>query len=189
MLVVVVLPVGNSPAGNGADALAPNRGGVYEAYISAQYPTSIQEAWLSSSDEHPGWPRDPEVAARQGPIPPLGLIGTISQKGVFGRLTREGTYARHQGIWVSCLVNPDLGKPHVAYAVGRSAGNAVKRNRIRRQLRQLMAQREPVLRSAWYLVGVSNAEAATSFVQVQQSLSRALEVVHTRLDHVPGVAK
>jgi ribonuclease P protein component len=178
VLFVVVQLAGN-PADNGADALAPNRGGVYEANFSAEHPSAIQEAWVSAPDEYPGWPRGVEVAPGQGPPPPVGLIGRISQKGVFERLSREGTYARHDGLWVSCLQDPSLSRPHVAYAIGRSAGNAVKRNRLRRQLRHLMAARASTLRPAWYLVGVSSGASITP---VESRLAAALTLVHNRLD-------
>ncbi len=178
VLVVVVLSAG-FPGDNGADALAPNRGGVHEAYISAEQSSSSQEARVSASDEHPGRSCGAEVAPGQGPPPHLGLIGKISQKDVFGRLSREGSYARHLGLWVSCLDDPSLSGPHVAYAIGRSVGNAVRRNRLRRQLRHLMAGREASLRSAWYLVGIASGTAATP---LEPRLSVALTTVHARLD-------
>ena len=177
MLTVVVQSVGVL-ADEGADALAPNRGGVHEANFPAEQSPAIQEARFPPSHEHAGGPRGAEVASGQGPPPPLGLIGRISQKGVFGRLQREGTYARVDGLWVSCLDDPQLTIPHVGYAIGRSAGNAVRRNRLRRQLRHLMAARASTLRPAWYLVGLS-AGGATS--PLEPRLDAALERVHQRI--------
>jgi ribonuclease P protein component len=167
--------------------LAPNRGGVYEANISAQQSAAIEEARVSAPDEYPGWSCGAEVAPGQGPPPPLGLIGRISQKGVFGRLHREGTYARDHGLWVSCLEDASLDRPHVAYAIGKAAGNAVTRNRLRRQLRHLMAARETTLRRAWYLVGVGALDASTP---LDQCLDGVLGVAHRRIDQSsPKVSK
>jgi ribonuclease P protein component len=53
------------------------------------------------------------------------------------------------------------GEPRVAYAVGRSAGNAVRRNRIRRRLRAAVAQgKGQFTPGAAYLLG-GGAEVAT----------------------------
>jgi ribonuclease P protein component len=114
------------------------------------------------------------------------LIGRISQKDVFVRLQREGTYARIDGLWVSCLEDPTLTGPHVGYAIGRSAGNAVKRNRVRRQLRHLMTARASMLRPAWYLVGLAAGGAAAP---LDSRLDAALERVHQRLTTPPSPPK
>lgn len=58
------------------------------------------------------------------------------------------------------LLDPSLSRPHVGYAIGRSVGNAVTRNRARRRLRAALAARSSSLRPGWYVVGAS-AEVAT----------------------------
>lgn len=91
---------------------------------------------------------------------------------------------------MSCLADPSLEAPHVAYAIGRRAGNAVRRNRLRRQLRQIMAHREASLRPAWYLVGVTSTDQLSSWTALSEAASVVLETVHRRLDHAgSGVAK
>jgi len=63
-------------------------------------------------------------------------------------------------VWVR-RVDVGPGTPQVAYAVGRRAGNAVTRNRIRRRLRSVIADQLDALRPASaYLVG-ADADAAT----------------------------
>jgi len=50
--------------------------------------------------------------------------------------------------------SPPPAGPRVAYAVTRSVGNAVQRNRVRRRLRAAVAQHEPALApGAAYLFG------------------------------------
>jgi RNase P protein component len=43
----------------------------------------------------------------------------------------------------------------VAYAIGRKVGNAVERNRIRRQLRAIVRELAPHLRPGMYLIGIA----------------------------------
>lgn len=56
---------------------------------------------------------------------------------------------------LTCCRAADPGPPRVAYAIGRRAGGAVDRNRVRRRLRHVIAAHEAQLRPDWqYLVGV-----------------------------------
>jgi ribonuclease P protein component len=57
---------------------------------------------------------------------------------------------------LSCCRASQAGPPRVAYAVGRRAGGAVARNRIRRRLRHVVASHAEHLRpGCQYLVGAS----------------------------------
>jgi ribonuclease P protein component len=59
---------------------------------------------------------------------------------------------------LTCCPAATPGPPRVAYAVGRRAGGAVERNRIRRRLRRVVAAHEARLRSDHqYLVGAGSA--------------------------------
>jgi ribonuclease P protein component len=57
------------------------------------------------------------------------------------------------------LHDPTLSRPHVGYAIGRSVGNAVTRNRARRRLRAAFSARACSLRPGWYVVGAGSAVA------------------------------
>ena len=64
------------------------------------------------------------------------------------------------------------------------------RNRLRRQLRQIVAHREASLRPAWYLIGVTNTDQLSSWTALNEAMSVALETVHRRVDHTSaGVAR
>ena len=71
----------------------------------------------------------------------------------------------------------------MAYAIGRRVGNAVTRNRLRRQLRQIVVRQESALRPAWYLIGVSNTDQLLSWQALSEATATALGTVHRRLDH------
>jgi len=59
------------------------------------------------------------------------------------------------------LADPELDGPKVAFAIGRAAGNAVRRNRVRRQLRELI--RPYGLNPGLYLFGISRPADTTAF--------------------------
>jgi ribonuclease P protein component len=55
-----------------------------QAYVSAQQPTSPQDAWVSSQDAHPGRPGHPVFPAAQGPHP----VGRLTATRAFDRYLR-----------------------------------------------------------------------------------------------------
>ena len=59
------------------------------------------------------------------------------------------------------LADPVLEGPRVAFAVSRAAGNAVRRNRVRRQLREII--RNSPLSPGLYLFGLTRSADSTSF--------------------------
>jgi ribonuclease P protein component len=63
--------------------------------------------------------------------------------------------------------------PRVAYAVGRRAGGAVERNRIRRRLRAAVAAAEADLEPGAYLVGATEEAASLSPVALHRAVSEA----------------
>jgi ribonuclease P protein component len=55
------------------------------------------------------------------------------------------------------IADPSLSCPHVAYSIGRAHGHAVTRNRLRRRLQALLAERAGRLGPGWYLVSADPA--------------------------------
>lgn len=80
---------------------------------------------------------------------------------------------------VTCaIVGPPSEPPRVAYAVGRRAGGAVARNKIRRRLRAATrahaAELEP---GQAYLVGAAGSPAQTTYAALSDSLHAALRAL------------
>ena len=71
-------------------------------------------------------------------------------------------------------VDSSLPQPRVGYALGRAFGSAVSRNRLRRQMRALMAEREPKLAPGIYVFGASGRAKNLSYAQLGADLDRLL---------------
>ena len=129
-------------------------GGPSEAHVSAQRTPPGQEARVSGPDEHPWRPRRPAGAPRQRAPSSLGVIASIRQRREFDHLRRSGTRIRpdlpssavnrsavNRALWCSYApAPPDAPGHRIAFAIGRSVGGAVVRNRLRRRLRACVAE-------------------------------------------------
>jgi ribonuclease P protein component len=98
------------------------------------------------------------------------LIGRIHERSVFARLRREGSFVRSGPLWCSVLLDPTLSRPHVAYALGRPLGSAVSRNRLRRQMREIVAANGPAMAPGWYLFGADSPALAMTFTELSTEL-------------------
>ena len=106
-----------------------------EAHVPAQQPEAQENSRLPAPDAHARRARGSEGAAGPGPQASLRLIWRVRDRATFAALARA-TAIRRGALSVRSVrvADPDS-PPCVAYAIGRSAGNAVLRNRIRRRLR------------------------------------------------------
>lgn len=62
----------------------------------------------------------------------------------------------------------------MAYAIGKRAGGAVQRNRLRRRLRALVAELAPQLAPGAYLIGAAAEALPLSHGELRSHLSEAL---------------
>jgi ribonuclease P protein component len=71
------------------------------------------------------------------------------------------------------MFSPDstLKNPRVAYAIGRSYGNAVQRNRLRRQSQAILREVESQLPKGRYLIGIRPAAPVAAFSQLREDMS------------------
>lgn len=63
---------------------------------------------------------------------------------------------------------------HVGYAIGRNMGNAVLRNRIRRQLRSLLDARSHQLPAGWYVIGTQPRVGSLSWNDLGSTVDQLL---------------
>ena len=82
-------------------------------------------------------------------------------------------------MWITWLAGPAGTPPRVAYAVNRSVGGAVVRNRLRRRLRAAVAELAGTGRvpSGACLVGASPAAVDMTFEELKASVAEALSAL------------
>jgi ribonuclease P protein component len=127
----------------------------HEAHFPAKHTPPGSQARIPCTYVHPRWPGHFEVSPRQGPAPSQRLIGRISSRSAFQTIRRLGRHVRSGPLSCTMMLDPSLTQPHVGYVLGRSYGNAVSRNRLRRQLREIVKDREAQMQPGYYVFGAS----------------------------------
>lgn len=75
------------------------------------------------------------------------------------------------------VADPALDGPRVAFAIGRTAGTAVVRNRARRRLREILRHEADDVAPGLYLWGLTQPAAAVTY----DDLTRSVRGVLTKL--------
>jgi ribonuclease P protein component len=102
----------------------------------------------------------------------------ITDRATFAELRRRGRRARRgplaltwlaaePGTWLAAEPGTP---PRVAFAVGRQAGTAVARNRVRRRVRAALQELDPPLPAGIYLVGAGPEAAAMTAAELRTVL-------------------
>jgi ribonuclease P protein component len=75
----------------------------------------------------------------------------------------------------------------VAYAIRRSGGSAVRRNRCRRRLRECLRQvdQRGGLRPGVYLIGVRDEAVEAAYQELEKWMSQAIEALARRNEETP----
>ena len=140
-----------------------------EATVPAEQPAPGQAAWLPAPDVDQGRPRHSPRSAGQRPGQTVGLIWRVRGRAEFDQF-RRGQRGRSGPVTVTFV--PEAGLvPKVAYAIGRKVGPAVVRNRLRRQLRSVMASLD--LSPGRYLVSPNPAATELVFDELRAALAEA----------------
>jgi ribonuclease P protein component len=162
----------------GAVALSLS-GGRGEAHLPAQQSTPVEAARFPAPDVDSRRASHPEGAPGQGSGPAVGLIWSIRDRAAFDRFRTDGRRVRAGALWCSWIADEEARPPRVGYAVGRSVGGAVVRNRLRRQIRHALVDevRASGLPAGWYLIGASPAAAGLDGATVQAAVRRLVEGV------------
>ena len=94
------------------------------------------------------------------------MIGRIQSRSAFVLVRQKGAHVRSGPLSCTVLRDSAAKEPLVGYALGRSFGSAVKRNRLRRQLRELVKEREGALAPGYYVFGASPKAHGTPFQEL-----------------------
>ena len=86
---------------------------------------------------------------------------TLKKNHEFRRLYQKGTSAVAGGMVLYCRKNR-LGRNRVGFTVSVKLGNAVKRNRARRRLREVYRLNSPRLSQGWDLILVARGRTLTA---------------------------
>jgi ribonuclease P protein component len=146
-----------------------------ETDISAEQPETEEEARLPTPDAESSGTRGHSTPAHQGPLQAFSLIWRVRGQSAFQALAR-GRRRRAGSLEVrTAVLGSTTEPPRVAFSVGRSVGDAVTRNRVRRQLRAALRENASRLESgAGYLVRATPRAAATSYTDLSDTLRAIL---------------
>ena len=145
-----------------------------EAHVPTQQTEASEAARVPPAHADAGRPSDREIAAPQGPLPAVGLIGRISDRATFETLRRAGRRARRGPVTVVYAPGPT--DVRVAYSVGKRLGTAVQRNRVRRRLRAALRELDTDtggLPPGAYLVMASPSATQASYAELKRSIAVA----------------
>ena len=152
-----------------------------EANVPAEQPTPGQASRVPASHVDTGGPPRPALPPVEGPPSPVGLIWRVRDRATFAALRRQGRRVRRGPLTVTFLpdaASSEAEPPKVAFAIGRSVGNAVRRNRVRRQLRailrELAGRREAPLGPGTYLLSVRPAVTTLSYQELRSLVEDAM---------------
>lgn len=78
------------------------------------------------------------------------------------------------------LLDSSLAHPHVGYALGKHVGVAVRRNRLRRQLRVLLKTHETLLSPGFYVFGASPQATKATAQQLATAVENLVQSCHAK---------
>ncbi len=112
----------------------PARRSCRETYFPAKQPQTSSQARFPCQEGDSRRPSGTAVPSGQGPPSSQCVIVSIARRRTFADLRRRGRRVRSGSVRLTFLPMQTV-EPQVAFAIGRSFGNAVERNRGRRRLR------------------------------------------------------
>ena len=149
-----------------------------EEDVPAQHPEAEEEARLPAPHADARRARGAAAPSLEGPRSPVRLIWRVTDRASF-RALASGRRRRRGALTVSCVAVAGNGPPRVAYAVGRGAGGAVARNRLRRRLRAaVQAERAALAGGHAYLVGAGARAHDLTLSEMRETLRAILTELH-----------
>ena len=107
-------------------------------------------------------------------------VTAVRARETFADLRRSSLRGRSGPLSVSFVARPEWDRSQVAYAVSRKVGNAVQRNRLRRRLRAIVADRAAELPMGAYVVRSSDGGPTLDFDELKVAMSQAMEKATNR---------
>jgi len=104
------------------------------------------------------------------------LIQRCRQSADFVAL-RRGRRIGGRVLWMLYAPDEALSHPRVAFAIGRRAGGAVERNRLRRRLQSILRDRQDQLPPGRYLFGSRQRAGTVNYEAAQADIVHFLERV------------
>jgi ribonuclease P protein component len=142
-----------------------------ETDVPAEQPETQEEARLPSPDAQSSGPRGDSTPAHQGPLQTFRLIWRVRGRASFRALARGRRRVAGDIEVRTAVLGAAEEPPRVAYAVGRSVGSAVTRNRVRRKLRAATRMNADVLEcGSGYLVRAYPSARTTSTNELARTL-------------------
>jgi ribonuclease P protein component len=168
-----------------------------ETNVPTERAQARQDPRVPEADVDEGRPRRDPLAPPEGTPTAVGLtpehpgptaVGSdrIRSRDTFQRLRTAGTRGGSGPIRVRFVEETSWSTANVAYALGKRLGGAVVRNRLRRQLRAIVAELAPSLPPGAYLVSAGPAVTGLRFDELRKAMSRALEGA-TGIPVSPGI--
>ena len=111
------------------------------------------------------------------------MIDRVRHRQTFQRLAREGVRIRRSTLWCTWCLQPESTAPQVAYAIGRTLGPAVTRNRLRRRLRAILTEidRRDPLPPVAMLLGATPATIKLTFDQLRHNVEQLITQIRADL--------
>lgn len=159
-----------------------------EANIPAEPAQARQEARVSPSHvdaSRAGHPQGPPSQGTPQAGRLTGRVGRIGDRHSFEALASQGRRSRSGAVTVTFVPGSPQSPTRVAYAIGRRAGGAVHRNRLRRRLRAVMAEAAPTLRPGDYLVSAGPGAGDVGYQELTTMTTAALRRLHETARSVP----
>jgi ribonuclease P protein component len=168
------------------------RDGRREAHLPAESDTSSADAWLPGAHEDRRGTQDHRAATRQGPaaagalgeeevaFPPLVFDSSRVPRSSLGRAdflraTRRGRRVATEHFLLFVFDREDAGETRLGITVTRKVGNAVRRNRIKRLVREwFRSQTAEVGSCDLIVIAKRDFPEALKLASVQKDLDRGL---------------
>jgi ribonuclease P protein component len=147
-----------------------------EAHLPTQQSQAEEEARLPPPHAHARRTRGPQRPSSARAQAPQRLTWRIRDRATFEALA-GARRLRRGPLWLRYRRGELGDRARVAYAIGRSVGNAVTRNRLRRRLRAIIATAEAdgQLDPGAYLVGVTAEAPAMTYADLERTVRELLD--------------